>query len=338
METNLNISIPNIPYFYAIRDMYTQITNTNTNTSLGDERPFERMIVSSFYNNESQRSHLRRAALIAAMLHTRDITHGLGRYADFYTLVVAFDKVIDEKAQSVTRQKTETMRVILQKVLASCVYMNGYGSWKDMKYLLNRLRDTYGEDACSQKPIFKYIISMTSNQLKQDAQAARSGTAPTLAGKWAPREKSKKFGWQAKYYALYWNPEWCDGNLEVKDATTHALKKCLTHYRKQIAFINRMLQTPQIKQCAHDWASIDFANCVSRTTKEKQALAFKNITNRGELRRHHRFIQNDRMQCRANFLANESERSALQNASLNVSLYHDRYDWVWNDPLICHDF
>ena len=317
--------------------MYTQITNTNTNTntntSLGDERPFERMIVSSFFNNESQRSHLRRAALIAAMLHTRDITHGLGRYADFYTLVVAFDKVIDEKAHSVTRQKTETMRVILQKVVASCVYMNGYGSWKDMKYLLNRLRDTYGEDACSQKPIFKYIISMTSNQLKQDAQAARSGTAPTLAGKWAPREKSKKFGWQAKYYALYCNPEWCGGNLEVKDATTH-LKKCLTHYEK-IAFINRMLQTPQIKQCAHDWASIDFANCKSNHY-EKQALAFKNITNSGEpagitvLYKMIVYAEQTFWQTNLN--------EALHNASLNVSLYHDRYDWVWNDPLICHDF
>lgn len=309
------------------------------NTANIREFDFERMLEDAFYS-EANSSHFQRAALIAAMLHTRDVAIGLGQYGDFYTLVVAFDQRIDANASSVSRQKTETMRVLLQKVVSSCVYMNGYGSWKDMKYLLNRFCDTYGEEAAAKKSIFKYIVAITSAQLKNDAEAVRNGITPTLAGKWAPREKSKKFGWQAKYFALYCNPEWCNGTLDVKDAPPLALKKCLTHYRKQIAMINRALCTPQINQCAQDWGSIDFEQNVSRTTKVKHELAFRNIMNNGELRMHNRSTHNDRMRCRENFIANanayERRIDTQFMSTSNASLYESRYEWVWNDPLICH--
>ena len=318
------------------------IEDTENDTNVTRTTRFERLIETAFYSGANP-SHFQRAALIAAMLHTRDITNGQGQYADFYRLVIAFDNIIDRNAPTVSRQKTETMRVLLQKIVASCVYMNGYGSWKDMKYLLNHLRDAHGEEAAARKPIFKYIVSITSNQLKLDAQTQKQPQTqpPTLAGKWAPREKSKKFGWQAKYLALYWHPEWCGGTLDVKDAEPAALKKCLTHYRKQIAHINRALKTPQINQCAHAWSSIDFETNVSRTTMTKQGVAFKNTMNCGRLRTDYGDTSdyNDRMRCRANYLATLHRlrsQSANRGTNRNTSLYDTHYDWVWNDPLICH--
>jgi hypothetical protein len=303
------------------------------------ELDFKRMLEDAFYN-ESDTLHFQRSALVAAILHTRDIAIGLGQYDDFYTLVVVFDQMIDAKAPSVSRQKTNTMRILLQKIVSCCILLHGpYGSWKDMKYLLNRFRDVYGEDAAAKKSIFKYIVAITSATLKNDADAVDNGIAPTLAGKWAPREKSKKYGWQAKYYAIYCHPEWCNGILNVKDVSPLALKKCLTHYRKLIATINRALRTPQINQCAQDWASIDF-DYVSRTTKEKQELAFKNIMNNGELRTHNHIAHNDRMKCRQNFIANietyERRNNTQYMNTSNASFYDSRYEWVWNDPLICH--
>lgn len=301
------------------------------------------LVLDTFYDNKNP-SHFRKGAVIAMMLHTRDIVIGRGKYGIFYTLVVTFDKMIDAKEPYVSRQKTETMRLILQKVVASCVYLTGYGSWKDMKYLLNSLRDIYGEDAAAKKSIFKYIVAIISNQLNLDATSA---VRPTLAAKWAPREKSKMFGWQAKYIALYAHPEWCGGTLNVANAPASALKKCLTHYRKTIASINRTLKTPQINQCTHDWASINFEKNASRTTMEKQELAFKYVSKDGGLRtRDSHGIDpkySDRICCRENYISNQRRNQRHLGGSIpspmtRSALCHPRYEWVWNDPLICHAF
>ena len=103
---------------------------------------FGHSVLDNFYNIEKHNVG-KRPSLIAFMLHTRDIVSGRGKYEDFYRLVVTFDKIIDSKEPYVSRQKTETMRVILHKVIETCVCMHGYGSWKDVKYLLNLLRDMY---------------------------------------------------------------------------------------------------------------------------------------------------------------------------------------------------
>jgi len=315
---------------------------------------FDSMLLDAFYGNKHD-SFGERAALVSIMLHVRDIVDGWGEYALFYTLVVRFDQIIDAKEPCVSRQKTETMRVILHNIIESCVCLNGHGSWKDLKYILNYLRDAHGEERASQKPIFKYIVAMACDQLKRDAERLRSprAPAPTLAGKWVPREKSRKFGWQAKYFAMYCHPKWCGRTLNARNVSPSAMKKCLTHYRKTVAFINRGLHTPQINQCSQDWASIDFETNVSRTTLERQEMAFKYATAHGELRTHGESNYNDRMRCRKNYISNERHRirggkgnktmsmptsMSTPRKHMNEILYHSRYEWVWNDPLICHSF
>ena len=111
---------------------------------------FDIAVLDAFYG-DNDNVFGERAALITLMLYTRDIVDGWGEYGLFYTLVMRFDQCIDEKEHYVSKQKTETMRVILHNIIASCVCVNGHGSWKDMKYLLNCLRETHGEVTASQK-------------------------------------------------------------------------------------------------------------------------------------------------------------------------------------------
>lgn len=327
----------------------TELAHAYGNEVAFDDERFDHSVLDNFYNIEKHNVS-KRPSLIAFMLHTRDIVSGRGKYEDFYRLVVTFDKIIDSKEPYVSRQKTETMRVILHKVIETCVCMHGYGSWKDVKYLLNLLRDMYGEESAAKKPMFKYVVYMISHQLKDDAVKITdtdNANNISLAGKWAPREKSKKFGWQAKYIAKHFYHEWCDEKKNLKGAT----RKCLTHYRKTIASLNRVLKTPQINQCAHDWASIDFKNSVSRTTMEKHGMAFEYVMPCGGLRTLGRNIWNhnysDRMRCRMKYISNKRCRDEeywnfvfSKDSAYNdpKNIYHPRYDWVWYDPLIHHTY
>jgi hypothetical protein len=76
-----------------------------------------------------------------------------------------------------------------------------------------------------------------------------------------------------------------------------AIRKCLTHYRQTVSAINKKLNTPQIKQCGQQWATIDFfkEGEVSKQTLKKQNAAFLyNNTKKIE--------EEDRLQCRENYL------------------------------------
>tara|TARA_Y100001935_G_C17294614_1_gene505369 strand:- start:620 stop:1738 length:1119 start_codon:yes stop_codon:yes gene_type:complete len=284
-------------------------------------KDYEKLLEHIFYHTDetfplSSEIIFLRKALIALVVHTRDIVAGRGKYQPFYMLIASLDKTIDKHEELVSHQKTNEMRGILWTIIAKNVNhegdSRGYGSWKDMKYLLNHLRDIYGEDALVKKQIFIYIISLFSEQLKRDMNILLYEESQrkkiTLAGKWAPREKSSKFGWQAKYIALRLNFPWLITGNDLSNVSTPAMNKCLTYYRRTIASINRELQTPQTNQCAKDWSSIDFKTRVSKTTMAKNALAFQYVTNDGALRSLSGDDYDDRINCRNNFMNHKKER------------------------------
>lgn len=341
---------------------------------------YEKLLDTVFYHADETRQLNRdlillRKALIALVVHTRDIVAGRGKYQPFYMLVASLDKSIDKHEHWVPVQKTHQMRSILHTIIAKDVnhegHTRGYGSWKDMKYLLNHLRDMHGENALVEKHIFRYIISLISEQLRKDlyilSQEEPQREKLTFAGKWAPREKSNKFGWQAKYIALSLNSQWSNGN-DFCNVPTAAMRKCLTYYRRTIASINHELQTPQINQCAKKWSSIDFETRVSRTTMTKNALAFQYVTNDGGLRSLSGDNYNDRIQCRNNFMNNNKQhRDESESCDCDFDcdfdssrghgpqhirvvddtddlyynraywefimnkLRHERYVWIWNE-------
>ena len=115
----------------------------------------------------------------------------------------------------------------------------------------------------------------------------------SLVAKWAPREKSKKFGWQAKYIAMEYFKDWVHPRKECEMAR----KKCCTHYRKLLANINKELNTTQINQCNGTWHKINFDKNVTSITLAKQKRAFQYVTNTNNLRGENI----DRIECRKNY-------------------------------------
>ena len=236
---------------------------------------FETLIDRIFYGVTTCETRLLRQVIIGVIIHTRDIVNGKGEYALYYLLVGVLLQTIEKHQSQVSREKTEIMMTLLKRVITSSVFLEGqyqpYGSWKDMKYLLNHLRKLYGEDILIESHIFSYIMRVICEQLKKDSVSSE----PTLLAKWCPREKSNKFGWQAKYIAFeYDDMNTCDNEAVNIPVSEKHLRKCFRNYRKTIAQINKRLNTPQVKQCAGEWASINFDRDVSTTTLRCQKNAF----------------------------------------------------------------
>lgn len=251
--------------------------------------------------------------LLKLIIYIRDISYGLGKYDLYYRLIgvycITMDKAkyMDNKSENGTTILYHNMMSYLKTIISSSVILNNYdnikcyGSWKDMKYILNHLRDIYGEKELLNKEIFKYIIELICFQLKKDVMC---NTKFSLVSKWIPREKSKKFGWQNKYIAISFATDCYDLteyiNKNIPNKTTIDVY-CL-NLRRIIACINKIIQTPQINQCNNTWSLIDFNN-VSRITLEKQKNSFKYQNKYGIVKG----VDKDRLNCRINHMKYEND-------------------------------
>tara|TARA_B100000674_G_C37914262_1_gene950088 strand:- start:410 stop:1888 length:1479 start_codon:yes stop_codon:yes gene_type:complete len=160
-----------------------------------------------------------------------------------------------------------------------------YGSWKDLKYLCNYLRNRSGNH-----PLIQYCIDLGLEQLRRDTieydkyvagQNKNESISPkiSLVSKWLPREKSKKFGWLHARMAYTLYPEYLESAKEKGDKSVllKAKLKCKINFTKHIVMLNKFLDTTQIKQCSKNYANIDY-NRVTSLTMHKQKLAFQNKT------------------------------------------------------------
>uniref|UniRef100_A0A6C0JKC0 TROVE domain-containing protein n=1 Tax=viral metagenome TaxID=1070528 RepID=A0A6C0JKC0_9ZZZZ len=182
-----------------------------------------------------------------------------------------------------------------------------YGSYKDIKYLCQYIRD-YSIIKLETKThiyeylIFRYVKTQLSNDLHSDT--------PSLLAKWLPRERSK-FGWLAKLIANI-----CFSSLE--------------EYRKAISKINIKLDTPQIHMCSGFWSDISF-NKVSGTTLVKSHNAFKSTKNK------------DRALCAEhfnNFISQSSFKLSHimphQLVQQSIQKYDDTLDILWNNLIVSY--
>tara|TARA_Y100000389_G_C17462724_1_gene523058 strand:- start:615 stop:2411 length:1797 start_codon:yes stop_codon:yes gene_type:complete len=297
-----------------IKEKIVQLTFQLTRTRCEETRnvlckKYSELLINLFFE-ENQNDELC-GVLLAIPIATRDIISGKGEYTLYYHLIGTIVKTIDKKRCD-NPQICEKMEDVLCQLIKTTVklenFTHPYGSWKDMKYLLNHLRDLYGESILKQKMVFQFVIKLIADQLHQDAYTRwlkacgyssdtirTEGRDPqlSLAAKWAPREKSRKFGWQAKYVAMYYFSEWIHPHKESEQAR----KKCCTHYRKFLADLNKDLYTPQINQCNGTWHQIDFNKHVTSITLAKQKRAFYYTKNNNELRGENV----DRLECRKNY-------------------------------------
>ena len=209
---------------------------------------------------------------------TRDIVDGKGECVLTYMMIYTW---------------YEFFPVLAQFALKCTVDLGDkhpYGGWKDIKYLCQYCKS----QGCDMNHgLVQYAIQLLNDQLRKDI----SSDNPSLAAKWAPREKCK-FSWiycelATNYFSQYM------ATANTPDRIEKAVLKCKTEYRKLISSLNKKIDTVQVKQCGKNWSENDF-NKVTSISLGKQKKAFLNVNKKGEVR----FPDDqDRIECAENFNA-----------------------------------
>jgi len=176
-----------------------------------------------------------------------------------------------------------------------------YGSYKDVKYLCKYIKNKSGNE---DHPLIDFASNLLLNALENDyaiynewkKDESQPKPTVTLAGRWAPREKSA-FGWLHEILAKK-KFHYFLTTAHNSGSAKKALDKCKIHFTKIIVTLNKYLDTVQCKQTAKDWANIDF-NKVTSCTMRKQSRAFANKDKQGRKRSE----LEDRVQCASNFTA-----------------------------------
>ena len=227
---------------------------------------------------------------------TRDIIDGKGEYALAYMLLAVWYK----------HHPSLAIYAFQCFVLNPVSSEHPYGSWKDVKYMIKYMRQNQtGQD------LILHAIRLMNDQIRQDSVAE----VPSLAAKWAPREKSSHsnlFGKLAiDYFADY------IGSAKTEIASNKALTKAKMDYRKVISSLNKTLDTVQIKQCGKTWSEIDPTKQTS-ITMHKQKKAFLNKTKKGDPRS----TSDDRIACAEKFeeFALKAEKGEVEIKGKRIGL------------------
>jgi hypothetical protein len=172
-----------------------------------------------------------------------------------------------------------------------------FGSWKDMKYFCDYCLSC---GLSKEHPLVKHVFELTIERLKKDVSLQKSSSSTpssnkiSLVSKWIPREKSK-FSWIFHELSFLYFEHYLETPKDF-EATERAITKCNTDFRKLLSFLNKRLETVQIKQCAKEWKDIDF-NKVTSKTIHLQSSALFNLNEHGN----QRTIYNDRIECANQF-------------------------------------
>lgn len=161
---------------------------------------------------------------------------------------------------------------LAQKLLYLC--FNKYGSWRDAPYLCEYIRKETNNKYHS---LIDIVIHIANTQLHSDMESwkfsknAFSRNHISSIAKWIPRE-GKKLDWLHYRMAYEWAKKHHSYILDtaISDSSYEkAMKKCCRLYRKTYSYLNKALNTPQIKQCSQNIADIDPQN-ISPLTEIKQ--------------------------------------------------------------------
>jgi len=234
--------------------------------------------------------------LFKLLLHTRDIVNGKGEYNLFYELLMGLIEVTTEIGVY-SEEYVSKINKVVSAAINSLVYSAGgglpYGSWKDLKYICNKIRERFPKRDVREIDAFNVIIGIYVEQLKRDSEGGKN---ISLVGRWAPRERSNKFGWISSYISRALYPEWII-TAKTSKSKRDAHKKCQKHYRELVTSLNSELNTVQVKQCEGNWGDIDFYKEVTSITMSRQRKAFLNVDKCGKSRG----FDWDRQICAGNF-------------------------------------
>lgn len=258
--------------------------------------------------------------------HMRDIPNGKGEYNLSYFLISNLYKYKDTKnGKKYEFVISKLVEFMIEKFVILEDESLPYGSWKDIKYLLdfhidenNKLKKKYYRPVevieAIDDIVVKKCIKLVCEQLQKDT----SKKNPSLLCKWIPREKSKKFGWITPILAYNYYKEWIV-TANTKETNDIAKKKCLTKFRQLISDINNRIETTQIYQCDNRWGEIDFEKKVTSITMKKQSKAFL-YTNKHTTEYNSEYY--DRMKCSENYkkYITESSKNNVNIKGKRVSI------------------
>jgi hypothetical protein len=236
----------------------------------------------SFHNEESK---LYLSVLYRIIGHTRDIIDGKGECTLTYMMIYTWYEFYQE----------------LSLFALTCLVDLGdnvhqYGSWKDIKYFCEYCRK-HGAD--EDHPLICHAIMLANKQLRKDHEnnETTQGYKISLVSKWIPRESSS-FQWLFHLMAVDFFPEYME-TAKTERSRRSAVLKCKTQYRTLLSYLNKKIDTLQIKQCNHEWIDIDF-NKVTSISLAKQKKAFLNDNHHDNLNYTNSL---DRIGCSENFKA-----------------------------------
>ena len=268
--------------------------------------------------------------LYCMLAQTRDVVDGKGEYQLSYMMLLVWYEFFPVLALYALETFVHSPMDNQTKVVDSDFHP--YGSWKDMKYFANYCKS----QGCSDThPLIQRIISLINTQLHIDNQIVDEFTTDknttkntltentltvntlterpiSLVAKWTPRQSSSQFGWLNKLLAMNYFKEIMatavvKGMLYKSQAQyTRAQDKCFMLYRKMLSKLNHRIDTIQIKQCGHNWSSIDHAKTTS-ITFIKQSKALYNVDKKGQ----QRSSESDRIECADQLKAFVAERVKL---------------------------
>lgn len=222
---------------------------------------YNRILACLYYHKNKPLRNELLITLYKLIGYTRDIISGKGEYMLTYMMILSWYHYFPDCAKY-------ALYCCVISDINSNIYRNehAYGSWKDIKYFCDYCRNITSNP---NHPLILHAIKLINEQVRIDYTRKKS---VSLAAKWIPNEKSKKFAWLYKkmaqdYFASYFV------NCSTSDSRYAANNKAYMNYRKICSDLNKLLDTPQIKQCNGEWQNINVSLLTSATwMKQRKAL------------------------------------------------------------------
>lgn len=179
--------------------------------------------------------------------NTRDIRHGKGQHDITYMMIWKLYKFFPCLA----------VYILYRFVKNTDNQSYTYGSWRDIKYLCGFVKQ-HSRHA-ENDSLIHICVELVNTQLKEDidtwkfSKNAMDSRFISHVAKWIPRE-NKKFGWLFDLLANNWGETQYPYIIKYAisyDSQIKARNKYKQLYRKNVSFMNKALDTVEIKLCAN---------------------------------------------------------------------------------------
>lgn len=216
------------------------------------------------HENENKQEYIQILdAFYCLLFYTRDIHEGKGERTLSYLLIMAFYDVYPVLAIYALHEFVRNSHKSADMEHHEHISSHAIGSWKDMIAICDFLREhsNHGD----KHPLIDTCIEMVVLQLIKDNKTwkfsirAMNPHYISNVAKWIPREH-KKYDWMFDRFATCWAKKVYPHILNsaiTPESREKAATKCKQLFRKQISYLNKKLQTPEIRMTHGNWDEID---------------------------------------------------------------------------------